>query len=178
MEPLDDLESVEARLKREYADLRSRFRRLTKPAPDDLDQVELALSGFRHRDYESVNQILHELLLVDAMHWLRENTLLPDGWQAFWNPGQTGGKNEPDIEIRDSKGGVVVSAEATASHRPIGTIESRMARTLAKLSAIPGSRFYFVRTKAMGQRDRTKTDRNGYLVNVVELPRLGQHSRS
>lgn len=174
MELLQDLESVEARLKHEYADLRGRFCRLTKPPPDDLDQVELALSGFRSRDYESVNQILHELLLLDAMYWLRENTVLPDDWQVFWNPRQTGGRNEPDIEIRDSQGNILVSAEATASHRPIGTIGSRMAQTLAKLSVMPGSRYYFVRTREMGQRARTKIDKNGYLVNVVELPRLRQ----
>src|SRR5205823_344454 len=90
----------------------------------------------RSEAYEDINQLQHEALLLEAAARLR--TLHPElsemNW--FWNPANTGTGDEPDLRVmRGSE--IIVSVEATASERSVGTISVRMKRTLSKLQAMP-----------------------------------------
>jgi hypothetical protein len=66
-------------------------------------------------------------------------------------------------------GEIVLSAEVTTSERPVGIIDTRIRDTLAKLSTMPGRRFYFVRTDTMGQRAMTKVEKGGFPIEVRRI---------
>jgi hypothetical protein len=63
----------------------------------------------------------------------------------------------------------LLSAEVTASERPVGTIDTRIRDTLAKLGNMPGRRFYFVRTASMEQRATTKIEKGGFAIEVKRI---------
>ena len=63
----------------------------------------------------------------------------------------------------------MISAEITTSEKPVGTIDSRMQKTLAKLAEMQGAKFYFVRTPQMQQRANTKITKVGWNIEVVQL---------
>jgi hypothetical protein len=44
-----------------------------------------------------------------------------------------------------------------------------MAHTLQKLQAMPGERFYFVRTESMQQRAQTKVQKAGYAISIATI---------
>jgi len=113
------------------------------------------LDRLRRETYEDLNQIQHEHLIVRAAEWLLAEQKCPPETQWFWNPRQTGDNSEPDLRGSHS-GAVAVSAEITTSEKPVGTIDSRMQKTLAKLAEMQGAKFYFVRTPQMQQRANTK----------------------
>jgi hypothetical protein len=133
-----------------------------------VEQAIALLMQLREETAEDINQIQHEHMILVAAEWLvysnrcDENTL----WQ--WNPRQTGGADEPDLRGLNSTQ-VIISAEITTSLLPQGVIDSRMAKTLRKLSAMQGARYYFVRTDTMAARARTKVRKNEYQIEVVQL---------
>ena len=65
--------------------------------------------------------------------------------------------------------GVLLSAEITASERPIGAIDVHMRDTLTKLSTMPGRKLYFVRTDAMQMRAKTKVSGAGHSIEVRKI---------
>ena len=139
--------------------------------PEEVDGIGRGigvLSALRTEVYEDINQIQHAALILAAARWLEKNVLdgAPAEW--YWNPYQTDGSDEPDLECRS--GARVIVAEATASAEPKGLIDRRMAATLAKLSRMAGSRYYLVRTEAMGRRAETKIRKAQWDVQVVVLP--------
>jgi len=126
------------------------------------------LDSLRKETYEDLNQIQHEHLIVRAAEWLLAERKCPPQTQWFWNPRQTGDSSEPDLRGSHA-GAVVVSAEITTSQKPVGTIDSRMQKTLAKLAEMQGAKFYFVRTQQMKQRAYTKIAKGGWRIEVVQL---------
>jgi hypothetical protein len=117
--------------------------------------------------YEDINQIQHECLVLRALRWIVDNGSPSDIlWE--WNPRQTGTANEPDL--RGSRNGtVLISAEASASERPIGLVDSRMRKTLEKLSRMEGQKYYFVCSEEMACRANTKIVKNKWSIKVILL---------
>ena len=142
--------------------------RLVELMDDDIETVEDGLRFVRSvRDaiYEDLNQLLHEQLLLAAIRWLSAAGF---GGKTVWswNPRQTGGSSELDLEgVRQDR--IIVSAEATTSTRPVGVIDGRMKATLVKLNSMSGIRFYFVTTPSMEQRANTKVSRLSLDIRVV-----------
>ena len=119
--------------------------------------------------YENLNQMQHEYLILLAARYLAEQAAVPADTSWQWNPRQTGGSSEPDLQ-GSAGAAVLVSAEITTSRRPVGTIDKRMRTTLAKLNGFAGQRFYIVRTSAMATRASTIVKANDYAISVVILP--------
>lgn len=126
------------------------------------------LDLLRKETYEDLNQIQHEHLIVRAAEWFHKNQRCAPEMVWFWNPRQTGDSTEPDLRGSYSNS-VAVSAEITTSEKPVGTIDKRVQSTLAKLSAMDGAKYYFVRTEAMRQRASTKVAKGGWQIEVVQL---------
>lgn len=126
------------------------------------------LQQLRGETYEDLNQIQHEHLIVRAAEWLIAEGKCPASTEWFWNPRQTGDHEEPDLRGVQSNA-ILVSAEITTSHTPVGVIDSRIRRTLAKLSQTEGAKYYFVRTEAMQKRANTKIAKAGWPITVVRL---------
>lgn len=126
------------------------------------------LDGLRKETYEDLNQIQHEHLIVCAAEWLVSERLCPDKTVWFWNPRQTGDSQEPDLRGVSGER-IVVSAEITTSESPQGVIDTRMRKTLEKLSGMPGSKFYFVRTASMHRRACTKIAKANWSIRAIHL---------
>ena len=126
------------------------------------------LRKLRRETYEDINQIQHEHSILLAAQWLIENGKCSRTTEWSWNPRQTGTATEPDLQGHD-KGSVVVSAEITTSERPVGVIDTRMGKTLGKLSAMAGERYYFVCSERMLNRAQTKVAKAGWPITVVLL---------
>jgi hypothetical protein len=126
------------------------------------------LARLREEVYEDLNQLQHEHLIIRAAVWLRDNNLVPPDTSWSWNPRQTGDHTEPDLAA-EVRGARVASAEITASANPQGVIDTRMAKTLAKLNGMTGAKYYFVRTEAMRQRAQTKVTKAAWSIRVVSL---------
>lgn len=135
---------------------------------EHLKQGILTLQKVRSESYEDVNQIQHEYLILRAMKWLIENGICNAQTQWYWNPRQTGGCSEPDLR-GCLEGRVISSSEVTTSLNPVGTIDTRMQRTLSKLSLQPGRLHYFVQTEAMAKRARIKIRKSNLNIEVVQL---------
>lgn len=102
------------------------------------------------------------------MEWLTAHNVCTSDTVWHWNPRQTGGVDEPDLRGSDASG-IVVSAEVTTSLLPQGVIDSRMSKTLRKLSAMDGALYYFVRSDAMAARAQTKIRKAGHQISVVNV---------
>jgi hypothetical protein len=126
------------------------------------------LDRLRKETYEDLNQIQHEHLIVRAAEWLLANQRCSPETLWFWNPRQTGDHSEPDLR-GSHYGTVVISAEITTSEKPVGTIDKHMQNTLAKLAAMEGAKYYFVRTESMRQRASTKVVKGSWQIKVVQL---------
>lgn len=126
------------------------------------------LDRLRKEAYEDLNQIQHEHLIVRAAEWLLANNKCQPETLWHWNPRQTGDHSEPDLRgLCNEK--IILSAEITTSENPVGTIDTRMQKTLAKLSEMEGARYYFVRTETMRQRAATKVSKGNWRIEVVKL---------
>jgi len=144
------------------------LRPLTIQTPASLADGIAALRQIRRTSYEELNQIQHEYLILTAAEWLGTQGLLPANATLHWNPRQTGDASEPDLAVVQA-GKQIVAAEITASDKPVGTIDTRMAKTLKKLALMQGDKFYFVRTSSMSARAHTKVLRGGWPIRVVCL---------
>lgn len=109
------------------------------------------LRKVRSAVYENINQIQHEYLILQGLVWLGSDKKLPQNIDWYWNPRQTGDFSEPDLRgVID--GNVIISAEATSSEKPQGVIDTRMKKTLAKLSEMPGKKILFYQDKLHGEK--------------------------
>ena len=169
MENIGDLVSAEQKVLADSSLLLQTLRENCVTEPCSAADAVRVLANIRDLAYENLNQIQHEYLILLAAKYLAEKSITPAETYWQWNPRQTGGSSEPDLQ--GSVGAtVLVSAEITTSRRPVGTIDKRMRSTLAKLNGFSGQRFYFVRTSAMAARASTIVKSNGYAIIVVILP--------
>lgn len=173
MIPLSPLDAAERSVLTGARTLLAAVQRHAAEDPRTVAGAVTILARLREEVYEDLNQIQHEYLIIRAAVWLRENGLVPPDAAWFWNPRQTGDQTEPDLAA-DQAGARVVSAEITASVNPKGVIDSRMAKTLAKLNGMPGSKYYFVCTEAMRQRAQTKVSKKCWSIRVVRLDVAGE----
>lgn len=142
----------------------------SRPAPT-VEAGIAVLHDLRKEVYEDLNQIQHEQMILCAAEHLIEHGVVPADTAWSWNPRQTGNSSEPDLQGCDATGAVLVSCEITTSTKPAGTIEERMVNTLRKMLAMPGRKFYFVRTDVMLQRALSKLAKlDSPEVTVVRLP--------
>jgi len=169
MEHIGSLDSAEEKVLADSSLLLKTLKENCTREPDSAADAVRVLANIRDLAYENLNQIQHEYLILLAARYLAAKKIVPVGTCWQWNPRQTGGIGEPDLQ--GSAGAqVLVSAEITTSGRPKGTIDKRMRTTLAKLNGFAGRRFYFVRTSAMSNRASTIVKANNYVIAVVILP--------
>lgn len=169
--PMRNLGAREEARAKVLADARccmDRIRAIAACTFDDPDQAMDVLQRLRAESYEDLNQIQHEYLILCAVEWLVDQGLCARVTEWYWNPRQTGDHAEPDL-LGKTDGTTIVSAEVTTSARPDGVIDTRMRKTLDKLSQQPGQRFYFVRTAAMANRAATKARKANWDIRVVQL---------
>jgi len=167
MDKIESLGKAEAKILGDMQEIVSTIRGLSAHDVKDAQHGVLLLREIRLSVYENLNQIQHEYLILRGLRWLCDN-----GFESHieweWNPRQTGDADEPDLRgIRDGR--ILISAEATASENPIGTVDARMSQTLEKLNTMQGQRFYFVSTDRMAQRARTKANKRNWSIKVVQV---------
>jgi hypothetical protein len=152
------------------ADIQAVLSTIKRLSDQEVNNVQLGVAQLRNirlSVYENINQIQHEYLILRALRWLLQNGFASEiTWE--WNPRQTGTANEPDLR-GTSNSTVLISAEATASERPVGVIDSRMKGTLHKLSQMAGQKYYFVCSDEMACRARTKIAKQNWPITVVRL---------
>jgi hypothetical protein len=148
MKPLPDLASAESDLLARLRTCVGAIQQIVTADVTDIPAGVALLRLVRSEAYEDINQLQHEALLLEAAVRLR--TLHPElsAMTWFWNPANTGTGEEPDLRVMRGKE-IIVSVEATASERSIGSISVHLRKTLSKLQAMAGRRFYFVRTQDM-----------------------------
>jgi hypothetical protein len=167
LERIENPASAEAKVLRDMREIVSKLRQLSVLDVKDVRAGNLQLREIRLSVYEDLNQIQHEYLLLQGLGWLLANGFDSQvEWE--WNPRQTGSGKEPDLR-GTVNGRILVSAEASTSEIPKGTIDSRMRETLQKLSQMEGKKFYFVRTDEMVKRAETKARKANWSISVVML---------
>ena len=165
MEQIENLANAEAKVLRDMQDIVTQLRTLSARDVEGVRDGIERLRTIRSSIYEDLNQIQHEYLLLRGVGWLLEHGFGSNvEWE--WNPRQTGSANEPDLR-GSINGKILVSAEASTSENPVGSIDSGMKKTLQKLSQMEGQKFYFVGTGEMVQRAETKIRKASWSIRVV-----------
>jgi hypothetical protein len=168
MKQLKDIPSEEAAILANLRECVARIQQLITPAITNVSSGVALLRSLRNESAEDINQLQHAALALDAARHIQTQRPETASLDWYWHPFQTGGIDEPDLQAR-SGSEIVISAEATDSERPGGGIDKRMADTLKKLQAMPGERFYFVRTESMQQRAQTKVHKAGYAISIATI---------
>lgn len=169
MKEIDNFSSAEAALLNELKDVFSHIRLAGKARLTNLEVGLEILQNLRYLVYENMNQVQHEALILKAVKLLEAEFHPSVAIRWFWNPRQTGSKDEPDLCGVDNRGRVIVSAEVTSSQKPGGAISKRMDQTLAKLSAMSGDKYYVVTTEQMERRAKSKIQNLGYKIAVLRM---------
>ena len=162
------IKAADEKIQTDILNLVNSVRTQTEKDPVGIPNGIALLSELRSAIYEDLNQIQHEELIVRSVEWLKINGYGKTKLKWYWNPRQTGGATEPDIRI-ESEDVVIVSAEASTSLHPNGSIDVRMKNTLEKLSCMEGKKFYFVRTPEMEKRATSKLLKSNWEIEVVTL---------
>ncbi|OGO24008.1 MAG: hypothetical protein A2Z28_03610 [Chloroflexi bacterium RBG_16_51_9] len=168
MERIGDVSSIERRLITELKEVFSDIQLAGKSKVDDLESSLEMLKTLRGLVYEKMNQIPHEALILKTAKLLQDEFYPNIHIEWLWNPRQTGKKSEPDLQGLD-KEKVIVSAEITTSSKSQGTINTRMAFVLQKLSAMPGDKYYVVTTEDMEHSAKSKISSLGYQINILRV---------
>ena len=167
MEQLTDFGQAESKVLCDVLEFLDSLRKL----PGNIDSLDSGISLLRELRaslYESLNQIQHGYLILQALRWLRGQGFGGEKPTWYWNPRQTGDASEPDLMARDGTS-VLLCAEVTTSEKPSGTIDTRMRETLEKLSRMEGRKFYIVRTQEMARRARTKVNAGSWNIEIVQI---------
>lgn len=169
MKEIGDITCAETKLLDELKEMLSHFRLAGKVEPTNLGLGLEILQRLRALVYENMNQLQHEALLLKVAKLLEAEFYPSVAIKWFCNPRQTGSKDEPDLRGIDNHGHVIVSAEVTSSQSPQGGIGERMAETLAKLSAMPGDKYYVITSEQMERRAKSKIHNLGYEIAVLRI---------
>ena len=169
MKEMGDIDKAEAMLLAELKELFSPLRKAAKIEPSSLEIGLEAIKTLRYLVYENMNQLQHEGLILKAAKLLEAEFYQSVAVKWLWNPRQTGLKDEPDLRGLDSRGRIVISAEVTTSQKPQGFIDSRMAKTLTKLSTMPGDKYYVVTTPEMETRAKSKVHNHSYEISILRI---------
>jgi len=169
MDEIGDIALAETRLLGELKEVFSHIRLAGKAEPTSLELGLQILQELRSLVYESMNQLQHEALILKTVKLLEGEFYPSVALKWFWNPRQTGPKDEPDLRGVDKRGNVVASAEVTSSQKPGGLIDTRMTHTLAKLSTMPGDKYYVVTNEQMERRAKAKIQNLGYEIAILRI---------
>jgi len=168
MQKIGSIEELEAAVLPKIQKLAARIRQALAHDVIEIGTGLNALRLLRTIAQEETNQILHEAMLLVAARWLINRRPAIRRLEWGWNPRQTGGSKEPDLQVKRGAR-VIISAEATTSAEAKGQIDKRMRTTLQKLSRMKGDRYYFVASGAMCRRADTKIRKKGYTITAVAL---------
>ena len=130
--------------------------------PCELKEQVLFLTNFRKAIYEDLNQLQHKALIIESAEILQKEYPKINKWK--WHPEQTSHPDEADLMGSTEDDTIIISAEVTTSMLPVGTIDTRMKKTLDRLEGKPGEKFYFVRSKEMHKRAETKILNNNWHI--------------
>lgn len=169
MHPLGNIDEAKSKVLADAQHCMERIRRIAEIPFHTSGEAVQILQRVRSETYEDLNQIQHEHLIVCAAEWFLAQGISDPETQWYWNPRQTGDHAEPDL-AGTNNGVAVISAEITTSAKPDGVIDTRMRKTLAKLSKQRGQLHYFVQTPAMAARAATKIRKAGWNIRVTQLP--------
>src|SRR6266542_2641979 len=169
MERLGTFPDARAKALSDIQTLLTRIQMIAAVEINEVAQGIDVLKRLRAETYEDLNQIQHAYMILRAAQWLIDQHRCPPDTIWSWNPRQTGGADEPDLRGERS-GSAIVSAEITTSTQPKGMIDSRMRKTLEKLSKMAGQQFYFTASPSMCQRAQTKITKVGWQIHAVCLP--------
>lgn len=168
MRLMGTIEECRLKVKHDVNRLLKTVQRHSSSTISTVEEGVIFLAALRKEVYEDLNQIQHEYASIRALEWLTSHDASNASLIWYWNPRAMGSANEPDL--RGQLGlEVQVSVEVTTSSAPIGVIDQRMAKTLAKLSQMNGKQYYFVISSSMATRARTKVAKAGYGVTVIDL---------
>lgn len=168
MERIKNIEDAERKVLGDITKCINTIRSIVSKEIDTVHKGVAALLDLRKEVYEDLNQIQHEELILRAARSLSNEDYSGQDLTWYWNPRQTGDSSEPDLRAANGAS-VILSAEITTSEKPDGVIDSRMRDTLNNLNAMPGRKFYFVRTKEMEARARTKVSKARHQVEVRRI---------
>ncbi len=168
MKELANIEEAEKQLLKEIRDVVKKARIILADECLNISQGTQILQKLRKTSSEKVNQIQHERILLEGIKWIKLNTKLKIA-EIYWNPRQTGTAKEPDLQVMNRNGSVIISAEATSSEVPQGVIDSRMSKTLQKLNELKGRKLYFVPSAKMANRARSKIAKKKYDIEIVQI---------
>ncbi|MBI2831583.1 MAG: hypothetical protein HYX79_04925 [Chloroflexi bacterium] len=168
MDEIGNIALAENRLHGQLREVFPHIRKAGQVEPRDLYLSLEILESLRNLVAEDMNQLPHEGLILRTVKLLQTNFYPTTLIKWFWNPRQTGGKDEPDLKGMNMNQ-VIVSAEVTTSPNPKGAIDGKMSTTLKKLSDMPGDKFYVVTTEEMERRAKSKLNKLGYKINVLKV---------
>jgi len=168
MERINDLNLIEEEVFKKVKTLILNIKKIIEDEPFDLTRGIKILEDLRNVNYEDLNQVQHEAMILRAARSINFNDFYGHNIEWYWNPRQTGLAQEPDLRGKIA-GEIVVSAQITTSENPIGTIDTRMASTLKNLNNMPGKKIYFVRTETMENRAKTKVSKCGYQIEIRKV---------
>ena len=165
-----DIIEQEQILQVEIKNIFNSIQQLTKNIPDNLNEQVSRLFQLRSEVYEELNQLQHKSLILTVAKLLKKE--FPEINRWTWHPKQTSNPDEADLTgYTDSI--VIISAEVTTSIKPVGTIDTRMRKTLNSLNRKNGKLFYFVQTTEMFNRATSKITKNNWDI-TPRLVRYGQ----
>lgn len=160
------LEDAKTDLELKISDLLSNLKEVVNTKDNSFTEKIEMLKSIRLAIYENLNQFQHEYLIIKAAIELQDEFREVDTWR--WNPNQTGGKSEADLQgYHNNK--IVLSAEITTSLNPKGVIDTKMKKTLEKLNKLEGVKFYVVQTEAMAKRARSKVKNMNLSVTIKQI---------
>jgi hypothetical protein len=175
MHKIGDLDSERDRLLQKARRLISEVQGVVGAEQIDNPRVVDTLWELRRVCYEPLNQIQHDVMILQAAEWIKSNYYREKNIEWWWNPSQTGSKpggsqeeKEPDLRGKVARR-TVVSAEITTSAKPI---YKTMAETLEKLSGmrVQGKKIYFVHTEEVERSAKNRVSRQRY--KHIEVRRI------
>jgi hypothetical protein len=148
----------------------SRF--IEKGDPVDLVSGASQISLLRTGIYENINQLLHEVLVLEAQRRLEQEERYSNlTW--YWHPRQTSGPFETDLMgWKDLDLMVVVEANTSAKHT--GVIRGRVRKALENLAAVQhaADRYFFCTSAACAaaaeRRIETEQSLQGIQVRCLD----------
>ncbi len=156
------------------ADVQRRLHALQHLSSEPVDSIEDALVRLqllRRQALDDLNEIQRDHLLVLAAEWLVAHGIATASIQWQLKP-RPGGADLSQLVGREADA-VTICAEVNPAEEPAGAIDAQMRRELFRLSAMPGRKFYFVRSATMKRRAVTKVIKAGWDVAVVQLAHDG-----
>jgi hypothetical protein len=136
-------------------------------ATESVAATIAVLTGVRKQAQDCLHQIRHQQMIVSAAEWLVRHRAGDESLRWLWNP-RSADRGAVDLVGLEGDA-VAVCAEVNALEEPVSVSDTQMRRSLLKLAAMNGRRFYFVRSASMKRRAVTKVVKAGWDIAVVQI---------